>query len=139
MLGESIKKRQQMQIATKLGYWEKQPAIILMASVPRSANKDKRYVIFLNDIWRYSEDFYERLTPEMPPTFEGFIMAKCLDLFELFDLGTPTPRQLAQVAWLIQDSIDRLKDMPPYQEEKKAIGEMEMTINGTKVEAEVKE
>ena len=128
-----------MQIAAKLGYWEKQPAIILTASVPRSANKDKRYVIFLNDIWRYSEDFYERLTQQMPPTFEGFIMAKCLDLFELFDLGTPTSRQLAEVAWLIEDSIDRLKNMPPYHEPKKAVAEAKMTIDDTKVEAEVKE
>ena len=128
-----------MQIAAKLGYWEKQPAIILTASVPRSANKDKRYVIFLNDIWRYSEDFYERLTPEMPPTFEGFIMAKCLDLFELFDLGSPTSRQLAQVAWLIEDSIDRLKDMPPYHKPKKAVGEAKMTIDGNRVIAEVRQ
>ena len=126
-----------MQIAAKLGYWEKQPAIILTASVPRSANKDKRYVIFLNDIWRYSEDFYEQLTRQMPATFEGFIMAKCLDLFELFDLGTPTSRQLAEVAWLIEDSIDRLKDMPPYHKPKKALGEAQMTIDGNRVIAEV--
>jgi hypothetical protein len=67
------------------------------------------------------------------------MMAKCLDLFELFDLGVPTSRQLAEVAWLIQDSIDRLKDMPPYHEPKKAVAEAKMTIDGTKVEAEVKE
>jgi hypothetical protein len=66
-------------------------------------------------------------------------MAKCLDLFELFDLGTPTPRQLAQVAWLIEDSIDRLKDMPPYHKPKKVVGEAQITIDGNRVIAEVRQ
>ena len=127
-----------MQIAAKLGYWDKKPAIILKASVPRSANKDKRYTIFLDQIWLYSEDHYERIKEDMPPTFEDYMMAKCLDLYQLFDLGTPNSRQLAELAWLIQDSIDQLKDMPPWHKRKKVIGEASMTIDGTKVAAEVR-
>jgi hypothetical protein len=128
-----------MQIARELGYWEKKPAIILKASVPRSANKDKRYVILFDHIWQYTEDFYEPLDATMPKTFEGFMMAKALDLYELFDLGTPNSRQLAEVAWLIQDSIDQLKDMPPYHKQKKVVGEATMEIDGTRVEAEISE
>jgi len=40
---------------------------------------------------------------------------------------------------LIQDSIDQLKDMPPWHKRKKVIGEASMTIDGTKVMAEVGE
>jgi len=128
------------QIAAELGYWEKKPAILLKAATPRSANKDKRYILMLDQIWMYSDDHYEQVTPEMPKTFESFMMHKCLDLYELFDLGTPNSRQLAETAWLIQDSIEALKDMPPKEiKKKKVIGEAEMTIEGDTVKAEVKE
>ena len=128
-----------MQIAAKLGYWDKKPAIILKASVPRSANRDKRHIIFLDQIWMYSEDHYEQIEENMPPTFEHYMMAKCLDLYQLFDLGTPNSRQLAELAWLIQDSIDQLKGMPPETPPKKvAIGEAKMQIDGNQVEAEIK-
>jgi hypothetical protein len=128
-----------MQIAADLGYWDKKLAIILKAAVPRSANKDKRYIILFDHIWQYTEDFYEQLHKDMPPTFEGFMLAKTLDLYELFDLGTPNSRQLAEVAWLIQDSIEQLKDLPPDFKEKKVVGEAKMTIDGTTVIAEMKE
>ena len=128
-----------MQIAAKLGYWDKKPAIILKPSVPRSANRDKRHIIFLDQIWMYSEDHYERIKEDMPPTFEHYMMAKCLDLYQLFDLGTPNSRQLAELAWLIEDSIDQLVKMPPYHKRKKVVGEASMTIDGTKVAAEVRE
>lgn len=128
-----------MQIAAKLGYWDKKPAIILKASVPRSANNNKRYNIFLDQIWLYSEDHYEQATPDMPPTYEHYMLAKCLELYDLFDLGTPNSRQLAELAWLIQDSIDQLKGMPPEPPPKKvAIGEAKMQIDGNQVEAEIK-
>lgn len=128
-----------MQIAAQLGYWDGKPAIVLKAKVPRSANRDKRYCLFFDQIWLYSEDHYEQVTPDMPKTFEQFMLAKCLDLYELFDLGAPNSRQLAELAWLIQDSIDQLKDMPPKPKRKKAVGEAEMTIDGTTVMAEVRE
>ena len=67
------------------------------------------------------------------------MFAKCLELYDLFDLGTPNSRQLAELTWLIQDSIDRLVDMPPYHKRKKVVGEASMTIDGTKVAAEVRE
>jgi hypothetical protein len=127
------------QIAAELGYWDRKPAIVLKASVPRSANKDKRYLIPLDQIWRYSEEHYEPFDASAPPTFEGFMMAKCLDLYELFDLGTPSSRQLGETAWLIQDSIDQLLKMPPEQQpERKPVGEAKMIIDGNQVEAEVK-
>lgn len=128
-----------MQIDSYLGYWEKKPAIFLKAAVPRQSNKDKRYIIMMDHIWQYTEDFYEQLNADMPPTFEGFMLAKCLDLYELFDLGSPTPRQLAEVAWLIESSVDQLLKMPPFIKQKEVIGEAELTIDGNKVVAEVKD
>jgi len=128
------------QIAAELCYYDKKPAIALKPAVPRSANQDKRYIIMLDQIWTFSEDHYERLTEKMPRTFESFMMHKCLDLYELFDLGMPNSRQLAETAWLIQDAIEQLKNMPPAPiEKKKVIGEAKMTIEGTTVMAEVTE
>jgi hypothetical protein len=126
-----------MQITAELGYWEKQPAAILMPAVPRQSNKDKRYIIFFNQIWKYSEEHYEQLSPQMPPTYESFMAHKALDLYELFDLGIPNSRQLAEVAWLIQDVIEDLKKLPPYSRRKKVIGEAKIVIDGEKMEAEV--
>lgn len=128
-----------MQIAAELGYWETKPAIVLKASVPRDSNKDKRYVILFDHIWQYTEDFYEQLDPVMPATFVEFMLAKASDLYELFDLGIPTSRQLAEVAWLIQDNIDQLKDMKPYHKEKQVVGEARMTIGNQSVFTEIKE
>ena len=128
-----------MQIAAELGYWEKKPAIVLKPSVPRDSNKDKRYVILFDHIWQYTEDFYEQLDPIMPATFTEFMLAKAFDLYELFDLGTPTSRQLAEVAWLIQDSIDQLKDMKPYHKKKQVVGEARMTIGTKSITTEIKE
>jgi len=128
-----------MQIAAEIGYWDKQPAIILKAAVPRSANKDVRYIIFFNQIWMFSEEHYEQVSKDMPKTYEHFMLAKCLELYELFDLGMPNTRQLAEIAWLIQDSIDQVKNMPPYHKRKKVVGEATMYINGHKVATEVKE
>jgi hypothetical protein len=128
-----------MQIKAHLCYWDDKPAMVLLASVPRSANKDKRYLIKMDEAWMYSEDFYEQVTPKMPPTFESFMMHKSLDLYELFDLGKPNSRQLAEVVWTIQDGIDQLVKMPPTKPRKKVVGEAKMTLNGQTVETEVTE
>lgn len=125
------------ELSAELGYWEKKPAIVLKAKYPRSSNKDKRYLIELNHIWMYSEDHYEQLHNGMPKTFESFMLHKCLDLYELFDLGTPSSRQLAEVAWLIQDSIDQLMKLPPLETRRKMVGEAEMTIDGQTISTEV--
>lgn len=128
------------QIAADLVYYGEKPAIALRAATPRSANKDKRYALMLDHIWMFSEDHYEQVTPDMPRTFQSFMMHKCLDLFQLFDLGTPNSRQLAETVFLIQDAIEALKDMPPKPiKEKKVIGEAEMTIEGNTVKTEVTE
>ncbi len=115
-------------LIAEFGYWEKKPAIVLKAKVPRESNAKKRYLIRMDDIWLYSEDHYAPVHDGMPKTYESFMLHKCLDLYELFDLGTPGSRQLAEVAWLIQDSIGALLEMPPYEERKVPVGEAEMTI-----------
>lgn len=120
-----------MQIAVEFGYWEKKPALILKAKAPRSANKDQRYVIMLDQVWIYSEDHYEQIRPDMPKTYESFMMHKCLDLYELFDLGTPNSRQLAETAWLIEDSIDSLLKMPPQ-------AQMERMVAAENIKAKLK-
>lgn len=127
------------QITAEFGYQERKPVIRLKASAPRSANKDIRYVIPLDHVWRYSEEHYQPLDSKAPRTYEGWMMAKCLDLYQLFDLGSPDSRQMAETAWLIQDSIDKLLAMPPEPPpDRKTIGEAKMTIDGNQVEAEVK-
>lgn len=125
------------ELIAELGYWDKKPAIVLKAKYPRASNKDKRYLIELNKIWMYSEDHYEQLHNGMPKTFESFMLHKCLDLYELFDLGAPSSRQLAEVAWLIQDSIDQLLKLPPIAPRRKVVGEAEATIDGQKFSTEV--
>lgn len=125
------------QLAAEIGYWDDKPAIVLKAKAPRGSNQDKRYIIKMDHVWIYSEDHYEQLNDEMPPTFESFMMHKCLDLYELFDLGTPSSRQLAEVAWLIQDSIDQMMKLPPHIPRKKVIGEAEANIGGEKFTTEV--
>ena len=122
-----------MQIAAEYGYWDKKPALILKAKTPRSANKDKRYMIMLDQVWIYSEDHYEQIRPDMPATYESFMMHKCLDLFELFDLGMPNSRQLAETAWLIEDAIDSLLNMPPQQEMKKSIEAEQEKVQAAKI------
>lgn len=126
-------------LVAEIGYWEKKPAIILKAKRPRSSNRDKRYIIMLEQIWIYSEDHYDKLHAGMPETYESFMLHKCFDLYELFDLGLPDSRKMAQLAWLIQDSIDQLLKVPPYIERKKVIGEAELKIDGQKITTEVKE
>jgi hypothetical protein len=49
----------------------------------------------------------------------------------LFDLGTPDARQLAEVAWLIEDAIDSLINMPPQ-------GEMERMVKAEDIKASLK-
>lgn len=124
-------------LAAELGYWNKKPAIVLKAKHPRGSNKDKRYLIPLDQIWVFSEDHYEKINENMPNEFEDYMLAKCMDLYELFDLGTPDSRKLAEVAWLIQDSIDQLMKMPPLETKRKVVAEAEATINGEKFTTEV--
>lgn len=127
------------QIAAEFGYIDRKPVIRLKASSPRSANREIRYIIHIDHVWRYSEDHYEPLDAKEPKTFEGFMMAKALDLYELFDFGAPSSRQMAETAWLIQDSIEKLLSMPPEPPtQTEAIGEAKMQIDGSQVEAEVK-
>lgn len=126
-------------LVSELGYWDKKPAIALKAKYPRASNKDKRYMIPLNQIWLFSEDHYEQVAEHLPPDYESFMLAKCLDLYELFDLGHPSSRQLAEVAWLIQDSIDQLMKMPPLEIQRKVVAEAQGTINGEKFTTEVTE
>jgi hypothetical protein len=125
-------------LVAEVGYWDKKPAIILKAKRPREANRLTRYIIIMEQIWIYSEDHYEKLHPGMPETYESFMLHKCFDLYELFDLGLPDSRKMAQVAWLIQDSIDQLLKVPPYKQRKKVLGEAELTIDGQKITTEVK-
>jgi hypothetical protein len=126
-------------LIAELGYWDDKPAIALKAKYPRSSNKDKRYMIPLDHIWLFSEDHYEQVADHLPPDYESFMLAKCLDLYELFDIGRPNSRQLAEVAWLIQDSIDQLMKMPPLVTPRKVVAEAQAIINGEKFTTEVTE
>ena len=91
----------------------------------------------LDHVWMYSEDHYEQMSPEMPATYAIFIMQKSLELFELFDLGTPTSWQLAELAFMVQDAIDSLVNMPPYDRMQEMItaeeAKVKLSVNGEPV------
>lgn len=126
-------------LVAELGYWKKKPAICIKAKYPREGNHDKRYLIPLDQIWLFSEDHYEQVADHLPPDYESFMFAKGLDLYELFDLGVPDSRKLAEVAWLIQDSIDQLMKMPPPEVQRKVVGEATANIGGQEFTTEVTE
>lgn len=47
------------------------------------------------------------------------------------------PRSLAQLAMFIQDGLDELISMPPYQEERLTAGEVVLEVGGEKVSRDV--
>lgn len=80
----------------------------------------KSFAIRLQDIWMYSE--------EHNPDFEKWMFDCTAFLCDLFDLGLPTSRKMAEIATVIQEGIDDLINMPPPMQKVKIVGEAEYTI-----------
>lgn len=97
-------------IERSVGYYQSKPVMIL-----RPAQKDnrKRFVIKLEDLWKYSDTHNEH--------FESFIANKLLQILMLFEIDVPKRDRefvhvMSSVSEVIMDGIDELVSMPPYQE-----------------------
>ena len=85
----------------------------------------RSFAIPLNDAWLYSEEHNP----------EGFIQnmaTVCSFLCDLFDLGLPTPRRMAELATIIQEGLDELVKMPPEPTKRVTIGEVTISIGNEK-------
>jgi hypothetical protein len=97
-------------IERSMGYFQDMPAMIL-----RSAGRDnkKRFVIKLDDIWKYSDTHN--------PLFEDFMANKVIQICMLFEIDVPKDKRafvqlMASVSDTIMGGIDELVSLKPYQE-----------------------
>jgi hypothetical protein len=97
-------------IERSMGYFQDRPAMIL-----RSAGRDnkKRFVIKLDDIWKYSDTHN--------PLFEDFMANKVIQICMLFEIDVPKDKRafvqlMASVSDTIMGGIDELVSLKPYQE-----------------------
>lgn len=92
-------------------YYKGKPAMVLRPAV---RDNGKRFIIKLDDIWKYSENHNE--------LFELFFANKVILICKLFDIAVPKGEKLfaqimASIAIIIMEGIDDLVKMPPYQPE----------------------
>ena len=92
------------------GYFEGKPVMILRPAV---RDNKKRFIIKLDDLWKYSDTHNE--------LFESFIANKVIQICGLFDIPVSKgerafAQMMASIATTIMDGIDDLVKMPPYQE-----------------------
>lgn len=95
-------------IARSFGYMDQQPVMIIRPTV---RDNGKRFVIKLNDLWKYSEDHNE--------LFEAFLANKMLQICDLFDISLPKGLKqisalMVDISGVIMDGIDELVKMRPY-------------------------
>jgi hypothetical protein len=98
-------------IERESGYYKGKPVMIL-----RPAKKDngKRFIIKLDDLWKYSDTHNVQ--------FMGFMTGRVMQLCQLFEIDVPTHEQqfvqlMTSIADTIMGGIDDLVKMQPYQKE----------------------
>lgn len=105
-----------------------QVVLVLAPAQPRSSNHDKRWVIREQDLWKFSEELNDR------DQFCDYMFSVCARVYELFDLGDPSVKDMAEVATCIQSGIDELLsaigDTTEAHRNPEIIGEAKMVING---------
>lgn len=92
------------------GYFEASPVMILR---PAGRDNRNRFIIKLNDIWKYSEDHNE--------LFESFMINRVIQLCGMFGITVPKgevafAQLMSSIATVIMEGIDDLVKMAPYQE-----------------------
>ena len=97
-------------IEREMGYYENKPVMILR---PAMRDNRKRFIVKLDDLWKYSDSHNE--------LFESFMANKVLQICRLFDIPVPKgvnlfTQVMVSVARTIMDGIDDLVKMPPYRE-----------------------
>jgi len=113
---------------------DEQVVLVLAAKNRRTSNRNKRFTIQEKNLWMYSEEHNEG--------FAQFMVGICLHVWDLFDLGLPNTRQLAELAEVIQDGIVEMMDAVPDSKSKAdslIVGEAEIIINGQRRSAELTE
>jgi hypothetical protein len=121
-------------IATELGYYKRKPVIMVKPRVERTpiiGQPKRRFLVGIDQIYQWSE--------EHNATFEQHLMRIGFQIHALFDLGAPTTRKLAEIAFAIQSRIDDLLKMPPIPPEKKTVATVAVEANGQKFDHELKE
>jgi hypothetical protein len=96
-------------IEMTLGYYKGSPVMVLK---PAGADNKKRFIIKLEDLWKYSDTHNEM--------FESFIANKVIQICALFEITVPKgekafAQMMASMAGTIMDGIDDLVKMPPYR------------------------
>ncbi|MBN2251076.1 MAG: hypothetical protein JW724_03260 [Candidatus Altiarchaeota archaeon] len=82
---------------------DEQVVLMLGPKVERTSNRNKRYVIFCRDLWRYTQEMN-------PEGFEAYVGQVCTDVWDVLDLGIPSAQDKFQLASLVQHTIDLLSD-----------------------------
>jgi hypothetical protein len=97
-------------VERSFGYFRGSPVMVLR---PAMRDNKKRFIIKLEDLWKYSDRHNE--------LFESFIANKVIQICGLFEFPVPKGADLftqvmVSIATVIMDGIDELVKMPPYQE-----------------------
>ena len=97
-------------IERTLGYYKGSPVMVLR---PAMRDNKKRFIIKLDDLWKYSDTHNE--------LFESFIVNKVIQICGLFDITVPKGEHafaqvMVSISTVIMDGIDDLVKMPPYRE-----------------------
>jgi len=92
------------------GYCKGSPVMVLR---PAMRDNKKRFIIKLDDLWKYSDTHNE--------LFESFIINKVIQICGLFDITVPKGEHafaqvMVSISTVIMDGIDDLVKMPPYRE-----------------------
>ena len=117
------------EIASELGYYKGQPVIMVKPKHERRTNN--RYLVSMDQLHTWSEDHNE--------TFEEHLLRVGSQIHELFGLGEPNSRKLADIAFAIQSKIDDLLKMPPLVSEEKTVAQAKVEVDGHKFEHEIKD
>jgi hypothetical protein len=96
-------------IERTFGYYKGSPVMVLK---PAGMDNKKRFIIKLEDLWKYSDTHNE--------LFESFIANKVIQICALFEITVPKGEKafaqlMASIATTIMDGIDDLVKMPPYR------------------------
>jgi len=106
------------------------------------------YCIKLNDAWMYSEKhnrhgsmgFDEDGILKPIPNFMQIMMKTCIDIHQLFNLGSIEKRQkqkFKKIASFVEDGLDELVKMPPQPKKLVTVGEYEMITEARNEKGEI--
>jgi len=97
-------------VERSFGYLNGKPVMILK---PVSRDQGNRFIIKLDDLWKYSDTHNE--------LFESFIANKVIQICRLFDITVPKgehafAQMMVSITTTIMDGIDDLVKMAPFRE-----------------------